>query len=107
MTTANPGTGGGGTDRSELTSYAYRKLRARVLAESDVCLLCGHGGADAVDHIVAVSRGGARLDPDNMAPIHGVDGCPTCGRKCNNEKGNRALSEVVRLVTSRDWYAGP
>lgn len=93
--------------RAELTSYQYRKARARVLAESDTCILCGHPGADAVDHLVPVARGGARTDPDNLAPIHGVNGCPTCGRKCNNEKGDRPLAQVTRLATSRDWYAGP
>lgn len=90
--------------RADLTSYAYRQARARILAESDVCIVCGHGAADAVDHIHPVSKGGAKLDPDNLAPIHGVDGCPTCGRKCNNEKGNRPLSQVTSLITSRDWY---
>jgi hypothetical protein len=95
------------TDRAELTTYQWRQLRARTLAASDVCIVCGHGAADAADHVVPVARGGARLDPDNVAPIHGVDGCPTCGRKCNNEKGDQLLSEVKRLVTSVDWYAGP
>lgn len=93
--------------RSELATYAYRKTRDRILAESTICILCGHLGSDAVDHVVSVKRGGARLDPDNMAPIHGVDGCPVCLRKCNSEKGERSLDEVRRLVTSRDWYAGP
>lgn len=93
--------------RSDLTSYSYRKLRARILTESDVCILCGHPAADAVDHIHPVSRGGAKLDPDNLAPIHGVNGCPTCLRKCNSEKSNKALPEINRLITSRDWYAGP
>ncbi|NUL03588.1 HNH endonuclease [Streptomyces lunaelactis] len=93
--------------RAELTSYEFRKIRARILAESDVCIVCGHGAADAVDHVQPVSKGGAKLDPDNLAPIHGVDGCPTCGRKCNNEKGDKPLASVTRLVTSRDWYAGP
>jgi len=90
--------------RAELTSYDFRKIRARILAESDVCIVCGHGAADAVDHIHPVSKGGAPKDPDNLAPIHGVDGCPTCLRKCNNEKGDKPLSQVTRLVTSRDWY---
>ncbi|MCX4546927.1 hypothetical protein [Streptomyces sp. NBC_01565] len=31
--------------RHDLTTYAYRKQRARLLAESDVCHLCGHPGA--------------------------------------------------------------
>ena len=95
------------TNRDELTSYEFRKLRARVLAESDVCIVCGHGGSDAADHIHPVSKGGARRDPDNLAPIHGVAGCPVCLRKCNSEKGNRPLAEVVQLVTSVDWFAGP
>ncbi|MBW8701874.1 hypothetical protein MBT84_19900 [Streptomyces sp. MBT84] len=95
------------TDRSELTTYQYRQLRARILRESDVCIVCGHGGADAVDHIHARSKGGAKLDPDNLAPIHGVRGCRVCLRKCNSEKGARALADVVQLHTSVDWFAGP
>jgi 5-methylcytosine-specific restriction endonuclease McrA len=95
------------TNRSELTSYDYRKVRAQILAASDVCIVCGHGAADAVDHIHPASKGGARLDPDNLAPIHCVAGCPVCLRKCNSEKSNRPLAEVVQLVTSVDWFAGP
>ena len=95
------------TDRSELTSYGWRQLRARTLAASDVCIVCGHGGSDTVDHIHPVSKGGARLDPDNVAPIHGVAGCMVCLRKCNSEKGDRPLAEVVQLHTSVDWFAGP
>ncbi|MFF5759667.1 HNH endonuclease [Streptomyces longwoodensis] len=95
------------TQRDELTSYDYRKLRAQVLAASDVCIVCGHRHANAVDHVIPVSKGGARLDPDNLAPIHGVDGCPVCLRKCNSEKGDRPLNEVLYLNTSVDWFAGP
>ncbi|KOG73544.1 hypothetical protein ADK77_08420 [Streptomyces antibioticus] len=95
------------TDRSELTSYQWRQLRARILAASDVCIVCGHAGSDTADHIQPVSKGGARLDPDNVAPIHGVNGCPVCLRKCNSEKGDRPLTEVVQLHTSVDWFAGP
>lgn len=94
-------------DRSELTSYEFRQMRARLLAHSDVCIMCGHAGSQAADHVIPVARGGARLDPDNLAPIHGTDGCPTCGRKCNNDKGDKLLSEIQRLVTSVDWFAGP
>lgn len=93
--------------RSELTSYDYRKTRARVLRDSDVCIVCGHSAADAVDHINPVARGGSRTDPDNLAPIHGVNGCPTCLRKCNGEKGAKPLAEVTKFVTSVDWFAGP
>jgi len=95
------------TDRGELTSYEYRQVRARILAESDVCIVCGHGAADAVDHVHPRSKGGAKLDPDNLAPIHGVARCPICLRSCNSEKGARSLAEVVQLHTSVDWFAGP
>jgi 5-methylcytosine-specific restriction endonuclease McrA len=95
------------TNRDELTSHAWRQLRARILAESDVCIVCGHGASDTADHVIPVSKGGARLDPDNVAPIHGVHGCPVCLRKCNSEKGDRPLANVVQLVTSVDWFAGP
>jgi hypothetical protein len=91
--------------RTELTGRDYRRARARLLAESDTCHWCGHLGADAADHLVPVARGGAKLDPDNLAPIHGVLGCPTCGRKCNNEKSDGPMA--ARLVTSVDWYTGP
>lgn len=93
------------TGRKELTDYAYRQNRASVLAESDTCIWCGHGGADSTDHIIPVSKGGDPYARDNLAPIHGVRGCPVCLRKCNNEKGARLPSEYGnRLTTSIDWY---
>ncbi|MER6198012.1 HNH endonuclease [Streptomyces sp. NPDC001586] len=91
--------------RHDLTAYAYRQQRARLLAESDVCHLCGHAGADVVDHLTPVSRGGDPLDPENQAPAHGINRCPTCGRNCNGERGNRPLTSGLK--TSRDWYTAP
>lgn len=72
--------------------------------KGDVCILCGHAGSQDLGHIEPRAAGGSELDPDNHAPIHGVEGCPTCGRKCNRDQGDKPLSLVVRLVTSRDWY---
>lgn len=89
--------------RRDLTSYRYRQQRARLLAESDVCHICAHPGADVIDHLRPVSKGGDPHDPDNQAPAHGVTGCPTCGRKCNSEKSDKPLAAVM-LNTSRDWY---
>lgn len=31
-------------------SYAYRKARRAFLAEHPVCWICGHGGANQIDH---------------------------------------------------------
>lgn len=90
--------------RTDLTEYTYRKARARFLAEQDVCHLCGHAGADTVDHVIPVSKGADPADRDNWLPAHGVNGCPTCGRRCNSEKGDR---QAAAFRTSRDWYAGP
>ncbi|MEV6571857.1 HNH endonuclease [Streptomyces sp. NPDC051577] len=90
--------------RTDLTTYEYRKARAAFLAASDVCHLCGHAGADVVDHAIPVARGANPCDTDNWRPAHGVHRCPTCGRNCNGEKG--ASSQVKGLKTSRDWYAG-
>ncbi|MGW6395418.1 HNH endonuclease [Streptomyces sp. NPDC055103] len=93
--------------RTDLTEYGYRKSRAAFLAEQDVCHLCGHAGADVIDHITPVSKGGNPRDPDNWAPAHGVNRCPTCGHNCNGEKSDKPMSAAATLNTSRDWYAGP
>lgn len=75
--------------RRDEGAYDYRKLRRAILADSDVCHLCGHAGADEIDHLVPVSRGGTH-NLENLAPAHGTNGCPVCGRKCNQERGDRA-----------------
>ncbi|WP_330242371.1 HNH endonuclease [Streptomyces sp. NBC_00525] len=72
-----------------------------------MCILCGHGDSDAVDHVIPVSRGGPSIDINNLAPIHGVKGCRVCLRKCNSEKSNKLMSELERNPTSRDWYKAP
>lgn len=81
--------------------HRYRVARAAVLELSDVCHLCGHRGADTVDHLVPLSMGGDVADPANLAPAHGVHGCPVCKVKCNQARGN---GSVIRHRTrSRDW----
>ncbi|NUV63246.1 HNH endonuclease [Streptomyces sp. CAI-85] len=94
--------------RRDVDAYAYRRARAQLLAHSDVCALCGHAGATTADHDIPVSRGGTH-GLDNLVPAHGTEGCPVCGRCCNQEKGDKTLTEfrAGRLNTSVDWYAGP
>jgi 5-methylcytosine-specific restriction endonuclease McrA len=72
------------------------------LAASTVCSICGHDGSDSVDHVIplSVSNDGSI---ENQAPAHHLP-CPTCGRRCNREKGVRMPAEVrTPLRTSRDW----
>lgn len=96
MTSGRGGTG----------AWRYRKNREKLLRESDVCWLCGHGGAQTADHVV-VDRDWPRGDDgrrlpgfdelENLRPAHGSMGnkappnyCPTCGRLCNQSRGDRA-----------------
>lgn len=96
----------------------FRRTRRGILEASDICVWCGHDGARAVNHDtpLSVDRSLAE-DPDNMSPIHGVEGCPVCpwrwsrklrrlaARVCNSELGTRPLHEALtqRAAGSRDW----
>ena len=76
-----------------------------MLAQSTVCHLCGHGGADSVDHLTPLwllkQLGADPEDPTNLAPAHGVEPCPTCRVRCNLVKGGSLAPR--RRVTSRTW----
>ncbi|WP_106212495.1 HNH endonuclease [Kineococcus rhizosphaerae] len=73
------------------STWAWRKLRARVLAKSDVCHLCGRPGADEVDHVIPIARGGALLDEANCRPAH---------RSCNRRKGAKLYVPAPRSSRS-------
>jgi 5-methylcytosine-specific restriction endonuclease McrA len=82
----------------------WQRVRAAVLAASTVCYLCGHPGSGAVDHVISRKLAPwLALDPANLRPVHGsLSPCPVCGRKCNEEKGDRAgLPDRPRQ--SRRW----
>jgi 5-methylcytosine-specific restriction endonuclease McrA len=92
--------------------HRYRAAVALVLANSDLCHLCGHHDARTVDHIISVEEWW-RLhgtydgvnDLSNLAPAHGMrragpNRCATCGRLCNQNRGSRSLAPQPR---SRDW----
>ncbi|WP_442802260.1 HNH endonuclease [Rhodococcus sp. PD04] len=94
--------------------HRRRKLRERVLAEEDVCALCGlavdktltngpdgkpHPLRGEVDEIVPVSRGGSPFERANVQLAH---------RRCNQRKGNRMPGDRVRatrlpLPVSQQW----
>jgi hypothetical protein len=88
------------------TGRPWRRVRARVLAASDVCYLCGHPGAGAVDHVISRKlRPDLALDPANLRPVHGsLSRCPWCKRACNEAKGDRAgLPGRQQPRQSRRW----
>lgn len=68
----------------------YRELRERVLAEESVCWICQVPFfgvwpmplSATMDHVVAISKGGAVLDRDNVRAAH---------LKCNTARGNRRV----------------
>jgi hypothetical protein len=106
-----------GSGRSGTGNAAYRRNRLLVLANSDVCGICGHRGSMTADHIIPPARWPRDLtgrllpgldDVTNLRPAHGTLGagrgrtnpCPTCGRLCNQSRGNRA----ARRPQSQDWF---
>lgn len=66
--------------RDELTTYRWKQLRKRVLAEETVCWLCGlpldfdappkSRWAPSVDHVVPRSQGGSVFDRSNLRAAH-------------------------------------
>ncbi len=72
----------------------WRRRRAAVLADhGGRCHLCGHLGAEQVDHVVPRSQGGTD-DLTNLAPAHDQP-CPTCGQGCHKAK-TQAESAAAR-----------
>lgn len=73
---------------------AYDKARRQVLAESDVCALCGlpvdkhlkfpHPMSATVDHIIPVSKGGHPADRQNLQLAHLI---------CNQVKASKLVIE--------------
>ena len=66
---------------------AFRQVVFRTYGRD--CWICGHGGANQVDHLEPTST-----HPQltwvlgNCRPVHGVPAnrCPVCGRACNQER---------------------
>ena len=75
-----------------------RAKAAMFAAYGDVCIHCGHPGAGEADHLTPLS-----VDPEQpvdyrtMRPSHGSNyPCPTCERRCNQERGTKPISSVHR-----------
>jgi hypothetical protein len=94
-----------------LSARRWRRVRAQVLAVSDLCHLCGHTGAGEGDHVVSRAMGGDKYDPANVAPAHGSGSrcyeCDPAGRACNQVKGaglrKKARGRPRPLSVPLDW----
>lgn len=70
------------------------------------CHLCGHHGAGESDHLIPLAVWPDQpVDPTLWRPAHGTHyPCPVCGRRCNQQRGTKALGQVAPpLNTSRSW----
>ena len=82
---------------SGVTEYQYRKLRNKILANNDVCHICGgvvdktlpqyHPMSAEIDHIIPVSKGGDPISHENLRLTH---------RKCNREKSDKLPSVRIK-----------
>ena len=81
------------------TSSTYLAARTEMFAErGTVCVHCGHEGAGEADFRIPLSVDpDQHVDADALQPSHGANyPCPTCGRECNAERGNKVNFSVFK-----------
>lgn len=92
----------------------WRRARAQLFglppfteaARPDVCWICGHAVTTDADHdpplVVLLALDLDPCDLQYLRRAHGSRCCPTCGRKCNQEKGSMVGYQPAE-PSSRDW----
>ena len=96
----------------------WKRIKANVIAaHNGICHLCGHPGAEQVDHVEQYAEGGTD-DISNLKPAHGSansqkNPCPVCGLNCNNIRGALSVAagkaKIARRIgkakepLDRDW----
>jgi 5-methylcytosine-specific restriction endonuclease McrA len=84
------------TYRNGRGTWSWKQQRKRILAESDICWICGRPGATTVDHLIPLSQGGTN-DAANLAPAH-------AGRQPWGCPGNYGRGKVAQPSrTTRAW----
>jgi 5-methylcytosine-specific restriction endonuclease McrA len=73
-----------------LSGRARQQRNARILAASNTCHICGQPGADAIDHVIPLARGGTEA-ASNLKPAH-HDVPPFC----NRIKSDKDYAPIVR-----------
>ena len=84
-------------DRLHTTRPARRAKATMWAMYGRTCWICGHDGATDADLVVPRAQAPHQpVSPQAYRPAHGVGGCPTCGRRCNQERGTREQSAMWR-----------
>ena len=87
-------------ERYGLSGSAQQKLHKAVLREAGfICYRCGLAGADTVDHIIAIWKGGAKRDRGNLGAIHQE---PCHDEKTKAENAERAATRRSRARPPQD-----
>lgn len=76
-----------------LTGRARQERNRRLLALNDTCHICGKPGADTIDHVVPLARGGTE-HPTNLRPAHMYP--------CNAAKAARDHAPIIRRSGALD-----
>lgn len=77
-----------------IRGHARQQRNRAILRTSDVCHICGEPGADSIDHITPLARGGTE-HRDNLAPAH--HWTPNSqGIHCNRAKADKPYAPIVR-----------
>ena len=96
--------------------HKWRLLARGVIANHcGICVVCGHGGSDAVDHVLPVTEHPElEWDVSNLRPVHHKP-CPVCAaasaalgkkpRRCNYVKGMGSLARARRIMS--EWTGLP
>lgn len=83
-----------------LTGRGLQTLRQKVFSTyGDICWLCGHEGADTIDHLVMVSQGGSNTI-ENLRPAHGRKSSYCVG----NFSRRRGLPKARKKVKAKIYY---
>jgi len=85
-----------------LTGRGLQTLRQKVFSTyGDICWLCGHEGADTIDHLVMVSQGGSNTI-ENLRPAHGRKSSYCVG----NYSRRRGRPQPKKKVKPKIYFEG-